>query len=212
MVTVTETCSSFTLLNILLCFDWTTFWLVLQHNGMAPIKKEKSVATTRIRTPANQSPYRLSYCVLHAASSGLPACSLFVCSAHCQASCFVLLFPGETPRLWRIQWMSELLTGPFLRSLAAAAFSTTPSVGPHRSLLAPGLSQDRSTGFFTMCRPLCTVNEDTVRGTRYVPATAVFVTPFRLVNCWIVTDNRSQRHHTIWRGLCDCELAVSAPS
>jgi hypothetical protein len=24
-------------------------------------------------------------------------------------------------------------------------------------------SQDRSTGFFTMCRPLCTVNEGTVR-------------------------------------------------
>jgi hypothetical protein len=31
--------SNFTLLNILLCFDWTMFWLVLQHKGMAPIKK-----------------------------------------------------------------------------------------------------------------------------------------------------------------------------
>jgi len=38
MVTVTETCSSFTLLNILLCFEWTTFWLVVQHDGLAPIK------------------------------------------------------------------------------------------------------------------------------------------------------------------------------
>jgi len=25
MVTLTETCSSFTLLNVLLCFDWTTY-------------------------------------------------------------------------------------------------------------------------------------------------------------------------------------------
>jgi hypothetical protein len=31
--------ANFTLLNILLCFDWTTFKLVLKHNGMAPIKK-----------------------------------------------------------------------------------------------------------------------------------------------------------------------------
>jgi len=89
--------------------------------------------------------------------------------------------------------MSELLIGPFLGSLAAAAFSTTQSVGPHRYLLALDLaqrpnSQDRPTGFFTMFRHLCTVKEDTVRGTRYVPAslqalTAVFVTPLRLVNC-----------------------------
>jgi hypothetical protein len=62
-------------------------------------------------------------------------------------------------------------------------------------------SQVRPTGCFTMCRPLCTVNEDIVRGTRYVPArlqalTAVFVTPFRLVNYWIVTDSRS--HHFMW--------------
>ena len=49
MVTVNETCSSnFTLLNILLCFDWTIFQLVLQHNGMAPIKnKERNLLPLR---------------------------------------------------------------------------------------------------------------------------------------------------------------------
>jgi len=28
---------------MLLCFDWTIFWTVLQHKGMAPIKKRKEI-------------------------------------------------------------------------------------------------------------------------------------------------------------------------
>jgi len=43
----TETSSSFTLLNIYCCvFDWTTFQLVLQHKGMAAIKK--SISLTKV--------------------------------------------------------------------------------------------------------------------------------------------------------------------
>ena len=43
---VTETCSRFSLLNILFCFDWTTFYLVLQHNGMSPTNLESATLVT----------------------------------------------------------------------------------------------------------------------------------------------------------------------
>jgi hypothetical protein len=44
-VTGTETCSSFTLLKILLCVGWTSFNLVLQHNGL--LLRNFEVATLR---------------------------------------------------------------------------------------------------------------------------------------------------------------------
>ena len=40
--------ANFTLLNILLCFDWTIIFVILQHNGMAIKKKKISTCLSQL--------------------------------------------------------------------------------------------------------------------------------------------------------------------